>query len=189
MPETALHQSLRTVVASKTYRELGDMTGTNAETARRYVLGQPPSLEFVIALCNKQGVNPTWLLTGDGPMRTGEARRHALREANAHELLAAVADTLERLAERVGRLEVFLHTLETRLRVAGAEGATQTSPGFSSPRFSSGSGGVSHGQPIAGGAGSGSQSSANPPADFIADGIEPGTTPPDGRGPSAPRDA
>jgi hypothetical protein len=182
MPESAIHQRLRSVVATKTYRELGDMTGTNAETARRYILGQPPSLEFVVALCDKQGVSPTWLLTGDGPMRASEARSHALREANAHELLAAVADTLERLAERVGRLEVFLHTLETRLRVVGAEG------GGESIGTGPGSGGKAHGPSVAGGTQPGSPRPRSD-ADYIADGIEPGPAPEDGGGPPAAGDA
>lgn len=116
MTMSGLHHRLRTVVGQRTYRELSELTGINAETVRRYVLGQPPSVDFVMGLCKSQGVNPTWLLTGEGPMRASEVKSFALRDANAHELLAAVAFTLERLAERVGRLEVFLQTMETRLR-------------------------------------------------------------------------
>lgn len=116
MTSNGLHHRLRTVVGQRTYRELSELTCINAETVRRYVLGQPPSVDFVMGLCKSQGVNPTWLLTGDGPMRASEVKSFALRDANAHELLAAVAFTLERLAERVGRLEVFLQTMETRLR-------------------------------------------------------------------------
>ncbi len=117
MSSNGLHLRLRSVVGQRTYRELCELTGINAETVRRYVLGQPPSVDFVMGLCKSQGVNPTWLLTGEGPMRASEVKSFALRDANAHELLTAVAFTLERLAERVGRLEVFLQTMETRLRV------------------------------------------------------------------------
>lgn len=132
MSPNGLHHRLRTVVGQRTYRELSDLTGVNAETVRRYVLGQPPSVDFVMSLCKSQGVNPTWLLTGDGPMRASEVKSFALRDANAHELLAAVAFTLERLAERVGRLEVFLQTMETRLRArlpqASTDGTSTTTP-------------------------------------------------------------
>lgn len=138
MTPNGLHHRLRTVVGQRTYRELSELTGLNAETVRRYVLGQPPSVDFVMSLCKSQGINPTWLLTGDGPMRASEVKSFALRDANAHELLAAVAFTLERLAERVGRLEVFLQTMETRLRArlpqSGTDGvATPQTPADSQP--------------------------------------------------------
>jgi hypothetical protein len=50
-------------------------------------------------------------------MRQSDTAVHVLSEATPSELLAAVADTLERLLERVDRLEIFVQTLETRLRV------------------------------------------------------------------------
>lgn len=116
MDQSPLHDRLRAAVGDKTYRQVADLTGTNAETTRRYMLGQPPSVEFLAALAAGLSLNAEWLLTGRGPMHRGEVRAHALQEANAHELLHAVADTLERLLTRVERLEVFLQTLELRLR-------------------------------------------------------------------------
>src|SRR4051812_49952436 len=82
--------------------------------------GQSPSAEYLAAVCSALGINGEWLLTGRGPMRHAEIRSQALREANATELLTAMAATLERLLDRVERLEVFLQTLEVRLRASKA---------------------------------------------------------------------
>jgi transcriptional regulator with XRE-family HTH domain len=119
MEETLLHARLRAAVGSRTYREVGDLTRTNSETVRRYLLGQSPSVEFLSALGAALNLNAEWVLTGRGPMHRSDVRGHALKEANPHELLNAVAETLERLITRVERLEVFLQTLEVRLRARG----------------------------------------------------------------------
>lgn len=101
-----------------TYRALGDATQQHPETVRRYMQGQSPSVEFLSALCFRFDINAQWLLTGQGPVRHTEARAHALREANPAELLAAVAAALERLTDRVDRIDLFIQTLETRLRAS-----------------------------------------------------------------------
>lgn len=124
---SGLHERLLAVVGDQTYRALGDETGHNAETVRRYMQGQSPSVEFLAAVCATQGVSADWLLTGEGPMRAPEARRRAAAQANPGEILSAVAGTLERLMARVDRIEVFVQTLETRVR-AGGRGAG-ASPG------------------------------------------------------------
>jgi hypothetical protein len=84
--------------------------------------GHAPSVEFLAAVCMSMGISAEWLLTGRGPMRVGELRQHALKEANPGELLTAVANTLQQLQERVERLEIFVQTLEARLRVGAARG-------------------------------------------------------------------
>lgn len=114
-----LHDRLAAAAGNRTYRALAELTGTNAETARRYMQGQAPSVEFVTALCDALGVNAHWLITGQGPMRTRDIRTHALRDAGAGELLTAVATALESLTTRVDRIESYVHTIETRLRAAG----------------------------------------------------------------------
>lgn len=122
-PHTAsvegLHDRLAAAAGDRTYRALAELTGTNAETARRYMQGQAPSVEFVTALCDALAVNAHWLITGQGPMRTKDMRAHALRDAGAGELLTAVATALESLTTRVDRIETYVHTMETRLRAAG----------------------------------------------------------------------
>lgn len=117
-----LHERLHEVFGDKSFRSIADMTQTSHETVRRYMNGQSPSVEFLEAVCRGMGVNGQWLLTGRGPKRAEHIRAHALGEANASELLNAMARTLEKLTERVDRLEVFMQTLETRLRAAGAPG-------------------------------------------------------------------
>ena len=121
---TALHDRLRSVAGERSYRVLADLTGTNSETVRRYMTGQAPSIEFVTAFCRVFRVNHEWLLTGKGPARARELRGAVLSEASVSELLDALARSLEQLTERVERLERFVHTLETRLRVGGAPAAS-----------------------------------------------------------------
>ena len=113
---SGLHERLESATKGRTYRALGDATGIHPETVRRYMQGQAPSVEFVTALCAALELNAQWLLTGEGPMHAHEARRHALREADPGELLGAVASTLEALRERMNRVEVYVQTLESRLR-------------------------------------------------------------------------
>ncbi|HYE62624.1 MAG TPA: hypothetical protein VD997_11570 [Phycisphaerales bacterium] len=114
-----LHERLKVAAGERTYRELAAMTSTSAETVRRYMLGQSPSAEFLSSLCAQTGVNGEWLLTGRGPVHRREIRTHALREANVTELLSAMSATLETLIVRVERLELFLQTMEARLRADG----------------------------------------------------------------------
>lgn len=119
MDLSPLHDRLHAVLAGMNYRRIGELTETNAETARRYMHGAAPSTEFLAAVCVRLGINGEWLLTGRGPMKAKDVRGRALDEATAHELLHAMANTIEMLIARVDRLEVFVHTLETRLRVSG----------------------------------------------------------------------
>lgn len=118
-----LHERLHEVFGDKSFRAIAELTQTSHETVRRYMNGQAPSVEFLELVCRSLGVNGQWLLTGRGPKRADHIRQHALGEANASELLSAMARTLERLTERVDRLEVFMQTLETRLRAASAPGS------------------------------------------------------------------
>ena len=116
METSTLNERLKTAVGERSYRDLGHLTGIPPETVRRYMLGHSPSAEFLAAVCGALSVNGEWLLTGRGPMHKREIRTFALREANVTELLNAMSATLERLIERVERLELYLHTMEARLR-------------------------------------------------------------------------
>ena len=78
--------------------------------------GATPSAEFLTGLCRALGISGEWLLTGRGPMRSEEVAAHTLRRAAAPDLLAALANAVESLIERVDRLDVFVSTMETRLR-------------------------------------------------------------------------
>lgn len=114
-----MHRRLETALEGKTYRWISRATGIHPETVRRYMQGQSPSVEFVSSVCSQLHINPQWLLTGEGPMRGDDVRAHHLAEADPAELLAAIAATLDRLSERVDRLELFVQQLETQLSSAG----------------------------------------------------------------------
>ncbi|GJM19690.1 MAG: hypothetical protein DHS20C14_19030 [Phycisphaeraceae bacterium] len=117
--DSELHQRLAAAAGKRTYRRLGELTGTHPETVRRYMQGQAPSAEFLAALCSALGLNGSWLLTGHGPLLLQDVRSDALGQADAAELLTAVSNTLTQLIDRVEELEVFVQTLDTRIRAAG----------------------------------------------------------------------
>lgn len=120
-----LHERLRIAAGSRNYRQIGDLTNTNHETVRRYMLGHSPSAEFLAATCDALDINAQWLLVGSGPMKRGEIRTHALGEAKVSELLNAMSNTLERLMERVERLEAFVQMLEVHYRSNGGTAPEQ----------------------------------------------------------------
>jgi transcriptional regulator with XRE-family HTH domain len=131
--EQTLHERLKHAAGERNYRELAQLTATSPETVRRYMLGQSPSAEFLSSLCAGTGVNGEWLLTGRGPVHKKDVRATALRDANVTELLSAMSVTLERLIERVERLEVFLQSMEARLRGRAAPAPVDSSNGSDPP--------------------------------------------------------
>ncbi len=122
MAYASLHQRLSDAAGKRTYRRLGELTGTHPETVRRYMQGQAPSAEFLAGICHALGLNGSWLLTGHGPMLLRDIRADALDQADAAELLTAVSSTLTLLIKRVERLELYVQTLDTRVRAAGTLG-------------------------------------------------------------------
>lgn len=115
-----LHERMRSVAGTRTFRHLSELTGTHPETVRRYMSGQPPSTEYLSALCHALNINGDWMLTGRGPMRVGEIEAHALRSASAPDLLSALAATVERLIDRVELLERYLQSMESHFRTLQA---------------------------------------------------------------------
>lgn len=118
MALTPLHVRLHDAAGSRTFRAIASLTDQNHETVRRYMQGAAPSVEFLAAFCESLGLNGNWLLTGQGPMRAEEMRGEALSKANPTELLTATAGNLEQLDDRVDRLEVFVSTMESRIRAS-----------------------------------------------------------------------
>jgi transcriptional regulator with XRE-family HTH domain len=111
-----MHERLQAAVGTKTYRQIAELTGTNHESVRRYLSGAAPSADFLASLCRTLRINADWLLTGRGPMRADEVRTAALRESPAPDLLNAMAASIERLLDRVDRIEAYVQTMETRVR-------------------------------------------------------------------------
>ncbi len=120
MGESSLHVRLTDAAGDRTFRAIAEMTGHNSETVRRYMQGAAPSVEFVAAFCECFGLNANWVLTGRGPMKASEMRGEALSHANPTELLTATAGNIEKLDGRVDRLEVFVSTMESRIRASVA---------------------------------------------------------------------
>lgn len=67
---------LRFAVGGLTYAEVGRIVGCSAESVRRYLQGQMPSVEFVYAFCSRLGISPTWLLLGVGDFHLGDGLRN-----------------------------------------------------------------------------------------------------------------
>jgi hypothetical protein len=116
---------LRAAIGDRTFRHVGELTRTHPETVRRYLQGPAPGVEFLSAVCTALGISGEWLLTGRGPMRSADVAPHALRQGGAPNLPAAIANAVERLIEWVDRTEVFVQTLEVRLRGARPAGGTE----------------------------------------------------------------
>ncbi len=116
---SAFHDRLNLAVGETSYRQLGAITETHPETVRRYMQGQAPSAAFMTNLCRNLGISGEWLLSGHGPMKVRDMRTHALKNADANELMGAIANTLTQLIERVDRLERFVQVIETRLNAGG----------------------------------------------------------------------
>ncbi len=123
-----MHERLLAAVGDRTYRLIGEMTGTHPETVRRYLQGQAPSVEFVASLSSALGISADWLLTGRGPMKSDELKAHALAQADPGDLLRAMSRNIESLLDRVHRVEVFMQTLETRIRAFQPEAAEGLPP-------------------------------------------------------------
>ncbi|MBL0920679.1 MAG: helix-turn-helix transcriptional regulator [Phycisphaerales bacterium] len=124
MSTSPLHLRLREVTEGVSFRTLAEVTGVHAENVRRYMLGQSPSIEFLAGICGAFNINADWLLTGRGPRSpTAETRASAVDSARPGEILAAIAESIERLQSRLDRVETYVLTLEARLR------AEQENPG------------------------------------------------------------
>ena len=107
---TTLHDRLVSASQGLSYRRLARLTNVHPETARRYMQGQSPSIEFITGFCQQLGISSEWLLHGTGPMKADHLRAHALRTTSVAELLAALGQTLDRLSERVAHLESHAHS-------------------------------------------------------------------------------
>lgn len=61
-----INERLQLLVKSRSQSELARLTGTSVANVNRYLGGRRVPAEFCSALVRKLGVNPAWLLTGDG---------------------------------------------------------------------------------------------------------------------------
>lgn len=87
--------------------------------------GSKPSIELLLGVVSRFGVNPLWLLTGKSAMFTEEGA--AMAEGRRGGWAGHVADGVWPEAERVKTLESKLEALE--LRVGALEGTSSTELG------------------------------------------------------------
>ncbi|HYE62380.1 MAG TPA: helix-turn-helix transcriptional regulator [Phycisphaerales bacterium] len=80
-------------------RRVADLTGCNAETVRRYLLGQgnpPPA--FLAALCRGLGLSPSWLLLGEGEPHRNELPREVGFKSDREAVRALVLELSRRVS-------------------------------------------------------------------------------------------
>lgn len=70
--ERALRDRLNQLVRDRSRSEVARRTGTSLMNVSRYLGGTRVPAAFCIALCREFGVNPSWLLTGQGPLSVAD---------------------------------------------------------------------------------------------------------------------
>lgn len=117
--DEAISSRLQIAIGERTVRHVGALTNTHPETVRRYMTGsKTPTVEFLAAFCEALEINADWLLTGEGQMRLEEKRKAVIHDAGLSDVLRAMADTVDRLATRVDRMEAVLRMHDDRLRAS-----------------------------------------------------------------------
>lgn len=67
-------ERLKEIRGDRSQREFGKEIGVFQQNIGRYESGQIPHLHFVMVLYEKEGIDPTWLITGTGSMKTRKAK-------------------------------------------------------------------------------------------------------------------
>lgn len=69
----SLGSRIKSVRGSLSQKEFSDVCKVGISTLRRYESGvNPPDSDFLCAIVDNYNVNPTWLLTGEGPVHKGQ---------------------------------------------------------------------------------------------------------------------
>lgn len=86
-----LHQRLELVAGRYSQSEIARRTGSSRNNVSRYTRGAKMPLEFGAALCTELGVNPAWLLMGEGaPWLTDSAAGNEKLAGDLLELVEAM---------------------------------------------------------------------------------------------------
>ena len=91
-----LAKRLKAALGSRSHRQVSLDTGFNAETVRRWRLGGKPSPAFLAAICNTYQIAPEWLITGGGPMQSGDYSQTVLQKIPTAEILRELASRIDR---------------------------------------------------------------------------------------------
>jgi transcriptional regulator with XRE-family HTH domain len=99
----ALAARLRNARGEMSQRGLAHQLGAqgyevSAAMIGKYESGSTPPPEYLAAICRSCYVNPTWLLTGEGPMKWYDAHDAAIRE------LLATGDAVQQIGAGLERL-------------------------------------------------------------------------------------
>ncbi|MCC7509792.1 MAG: helix-turn-helix transcriptional regulator [Planctomycetes bacterium] len=70
--EQALRERLTVLTRETSRSEIARRTGTSLMNVSRYLGGTRVPAAFCMALCREFGVNPAWLMAGQGPMRVAD---------------------------------------------------------------------------------------------------------------------
>lgn len=112
---------LRDAARPHTYRRIGLATGVHPHTARRYLDGDRPSVEFLAAFCRQFDVSADWLLTGRGQRNWSGMRSWARQTCTSGDLCRLLGDVLDSAEARAEALESrFRPPVGTRLRTQEA---------------------------------------------------------------------
>lgn len=102
---SAITRRVRVCVGSVAIAEVARRVAVHPETVRRYLNGQPPSIEFVQSLASRFGISLSWLMAGRGPMMERDVLMHTLSTATPLQLCQALGEKMAVIDERVTRLE------------------------------------------------------------------------------------
>ncbi|HYE02020.1 MAG TPA: hypothetical protein VD963_02165 [Phycisphaerales bacterium] len=104
----AVSARLRAVVAAYHYKELAKLLGLSGESTRRYLIGDPPSVEFVMCVALNFGVSLNWILLGRGPIHLDESEPLPPTRSYKDVLLERVAGAVDQLHEDVVAVQGLL---------------------------------------------------------------------------------
>lgn len=81
--QISMTHRLRFAVGGLTYAEVGRIVGCSAESVRRYLQGQLPSVEFIYSFCSRLDISPTWLILGVGEFHLGDGLKNRVLAEDA----------------------------------------------------------------------------------------------------------
>lgn len=103
-------------LADLSYGRIGEPIGMNHETVRRMFNGGTPTAALIAGLTSKFGISAHWLLLREGPRRCDEFARWAMRQADASDLLHALADKWVDVSDRLIQASRYLSMAEAKSR-------------------------------------------------------------------------
>lgn len=115
--EAGIIDRLKVICAGRSAAVIGGLSGTHAETARRYLNGaSTPNPAFLAALCDAFGVSEAWLLCGRG---------ETYRDGGPHRVHVTPREALVAVRAALCELQARLTALESMLEYPKLNGSAQ----------------------------------------------------------------